>query len=162
MLSDLKPTVKIAGSTHVTFTFHVSCTVIIIIMVSFDSGSLLTLETTRHPMPFIQLSLACLESNYMHVVNTQLAYYCIYIVKHINYYTLTRTHTHTYDSTKRILACATVSRKEHVRHCTNEGIWGHQSSTTASPWTRWYTSCMWTLTTSNYVYVCIDYGSSTW
>ena len=83
-------------------------------------------------MPFIQLSLTCLEDNYMHIVKCCKHAICLLlrIVQHISYYTLTRTHTHThththtyihtYDSTKRILAYVTVSRKERAIAQTRE------------------------------------------
>ena len=71
-------------------------------MVSLNSGSLLMLDTTLHPMPSIPLSLACLEGNYV--------FKCC--CKHtasidVDVYNLDYMHSHynTYNSTLPVQQC---------------------------------------------------------
>ena len=80
----------------------------------------------RCPMPITQPSLACLEGSYV-LVNKHGLLLCI--VQRINYYNniyipymymYIHTLLHVYDSTKRILGCVTVSRREHTIAQTRE------------------------------------------
>ena len=82
---------------HIYTTTAVTLLIIhIVIILLIVSRSLLTLDTTRRPMPFIQPSLACLEGNYMYIVKCCKHATCLllHLVRHISYYTLTQTHTH--------------------------------------------------------------------